>query len=53
MKIEWKKVTWYSTVLAIILYLGTFFIAFYLGQRWEQANVIINQNRCRKPTTKT
>jgi membrane-bound inhibitor of C-type lysozyme len=43
MKIEWKKVTWYSTVLAIILYLATFFIAFYLGQRWEQAKVIINQ----------
>lgn len=31
MKIEFNKVTWYSIALAIVLYVGTFFIAFGLG----------------------
>lgn len=33
MKIQWNKVTWYSMMLAIVLYVGVFCIAFYLGQR--------------------
>ncbi len=31
MKIQFNKVTWYSCLLAIIIYVGTFGIAFYLG----------------------
>lgn len=31
MNIEWNKVTWYSKVLAVVLFLLTFYIAFRLG----------------------
>ncbi len=31
MKIEFNKVTWYSIALAIVLYVGTFILAFGLG----------------------
>ena len=33
MKIEYNKVTWYSALIAVILYIGTYFIAFSLGQQ--------------------
>ena len=33
MKIEWNKVTSLSRILAIIIYGGTFGLAFYLGQQ--------------------
>jgi len=32
MKIEWNKVTWYSKLLAVILFLLTFYIGFKFGQ---------------------
>ncbi len=35
MKIEWKKVTWYSQVAAIIIFAAVFFLGFYFGQRSE------------------
>lgn len=31
MKVEFNKVTWYSIALAIVLYVGTFVLAFALG----------------------
>jgi hypothetical protein len=31
MNIEWNKVTWYSKIIAVILFVGTFFIGFWLG----------------------
>ncbi len=31
MSIEWNKVTWYSKILAVILFVGTFFLGFWLG----------------------
>jgi hypothetical protein len=31
MKIIWNEVTWYSKLIAVILFLATFFVAFYLG----------------------
>ncbi|MFA5013045.1 MAG: MliC family protein [Candidatus Paceibacterota bacterium] len=43
MKIEWNKVTWYSRVAAIIIYVGTFALAFYLGQWCGASKAIINQ----------
>jgi hypothetical protein len=32
MKIEWNKVTWYSKLLAVILFVLTFYIGFGLGK---------------------
>jgi membrane-bound inhibitor of C-type lysozyme len=43
MKIEYNKVTWYSKLLAIIIYIATFFLAYCLGQKYEQANLIIKE----------
>lgn len=43
MKIEWDKPTKYSMVMAIIIYIATFWLAFYLGLRWGEANAIIDQ----------
>jgi hypothetical protein len=33
MAIQWNKVTWYSKILAIILFVSTFYVGFYLGQK--------------------
>jgi membrane-bound inhibitor of C-type lysozyme len=38
MKIEWNKVTWYSKLIAVILFVLTFYIAFNLGK--ESAEII-------------
>jgi membrane-bound inhibitor of C-type lysozyme len=43
MKIEFNKVTWYSKVLAIIVYIGTLFLGFWLGQKYESLNCIVNE----------
>ena len=32
MKIQWNKVTWYSKLLAIIIFVATFFVGFILGK---------------------
>ncbi len=39
MTIEWNKVTWYSKVLSVIVFLATFGIAFWLGVQWGQAQI--------------
>lgn len=31
MKIEWNKVTWYSKLAAVVLFVGVFFLGFWLG----------------------
>ncbi len=31
MKIEMKRVTWYSQIIAIVVYVGTFYVAYQLG----------------------
>ncbi len=31
MKIEWNKVTWYSKLVAVILFVGTLILGFYMG----------------------
>lgn len=33
MKIEFNKVTWYSSLLAVILFVSTFFVGFIIGER--------------------
>lgn len=40
-KIELNKVTWYSKLLAIIIYVATLFLGFFLGMRYENAKAII------------
>ncbi|HUY62632.1 MAG TPA: hypothetical protein VMV50_02495 [Candidatus Paceibacterota bacterium] len=37
--IEWNRVTWYSKLIAVIVFVGTFVIAFDLGVQWEQIQV--------------
>ena len=36
MKIEWNKVTWYSSLFAVILYLAVFYIGFYFGTEYAK-----------------
>lgn len=38
-KIEWNKVTWYSKLVAVIVFLATFLVAFNLGILWEKTNI--------------
>ena len=35
MSIEWKRVTWYSQIVAIILFVLVFIFGFYIGRRYE------------------
>lgn len=35
MKIKFNKVTWYSQIAAIIVFVGVFFLGFYLGGKFE------------------
>ncbi len=35
MKIEWNRVTWYSKLMAVIVFLATFALAFKLGMAYE------------------
>lgn len=37
MEIEWNTVTWYSKLIAVVLYVGTFFIAYSMGVMMERA----------------
>lgn len=39
MTIEWNRVTWYSWAAALIIFVGTFALAFCLGIRWEKAQI--------------
>ena len=43
MKIHWNKVTWYSKLLALILFVALPFIGFCLGVRYGKALVTIEQ----------
>ncbi len=36
MKIEWKKVTWYSKAAALVLFVGLPFLGFWLGTRYGE-----------------
>jgi len=37
MKIQWNKVTWYSKLIAVVLFIAVFFLGFYLGREYEEA----------------
>jgi membrane-bound inhibitor of C-type lysozyme len=34
-KIEWNKVTWYSKLIAVLVFLATFYIAFNIGREYQ------------------
>jgi membrane-bound inhibitor of C-type lysozyme len=34
-KIEWNRVTWYSKLLAVFVFLGTFYVAFTIGREYQ------------------
>jgi len=42
MTIQWNKVTWYSKLLAVILFVLTFYVAFSLGASWGENKTKIN-----------
>lgn len=45
-KIEWNRVTWYSKLIAVILFVATFYIAFMFGkqaQRIDDQQVVSTQ----------
>lgn len=42
MKVEWNKVTWYSKIIALILFVSLPFIGFYFGTVYQQATAINN-----------
>ena len=37
--IQWNKVTWYSKLIAVVVFVATFIIAFNLGIYWEQVHM--------------
>jgi hypothetical protein len=39
MGIEWNRVTWYSKLAAVVVFLATFVIAFNLGMMYEQVRI--------------
>jgi hypothetical protein len=45
MKIQWNKVTWYSKLIAVILFVGVFFLGLWLGNSYPRTvNVSENTN---------
>jgi hypothetical protein len=42
--IVWNKVTWYSKLCAVILFLAVLALGFYLGQQYEEVQVMKAQN---------
>ena len=37
MKIKWNRVTWYSQIIAIVLFVGVFFLGLNLGAQYNEA----------------
>jgi hypothetical protein len=38
--IEWRRVTWYSQAIAVILFVAVFALGFYLGRQYQAASVL-------------
>lgn len=43
-KIEWNKVTWYSKILALALFVALPFIGFYYGTRYGETVALVNNS---------
>lgn len=39
-KIKWNEVTWYSNVIAIVVFIGVFFLGMLVGQKYERSQLI-------------
>lgn len=39
-KIEWNKVTWYSKLLAVLLFFIVLLIGFYLGSEFQKLQIV-------------
>jgi hypothetical protein len=37
MRIQWNKVTWYSKLIAVAVFVGTFWLGFHIGMVWQAA----------------
>lgn len=51
MAIEWRRVTWYSQLAAIILFLAVFALGFKLGERSERGakeSVVVGGHRSKQ-----
>jgi hypothetical protein len=42
MTIEWNKVTWYSKILAVVLFVAVFFTGFILGSQYSSTSTLYN-----------
>jgi membrane-bound inhibitor of C-type lysozyme len=52
MKIQYDKVTWYSKILALLVYIATLFIGFFLGMRYESLKTIVSDYEKQSETIK-
>ncbi|MBU6390263.1 hypothetical protein KGQ31_01810 [Patescibacteria group bacterium] len=43
MAIEWNKVTWYSKLLAVIVFLATLCLGFYIGVQYGEYRDVLSQ----------
>jgi hypothetical protein len=43
--IRWNKVTWYSQAIAIILFVGVFFLGYYIGRSCGTTDAQQNQTQ--------
>mgnify|MGYP001560749866 CR=1 FL=1 len=53
MTIEWNEVTWYSKLLALVLFVALPFIGFYFGVKYEKAKEAVNQTNVSSTKTIT
>ncbi len=51
--IEWNKVTWYSKLLSVAVFVATFLIAFDLGAISEQAHIAAGITALQSPIVST
>jgi hypothetical protein len=42
MSIKWNKVTWYSKIVAVIVFVATFCVGFCLGYIWGRNSTLVN-----------
>ena len=53
MKIEWNKVTWYSKLLALVIFVALPFIGFYYGAQYGKTVAAIGQTSTSSVTAQT
>jgi len=50
MSIEWNKVTWYSKILAVVLFVAVFWIGFHLGSFSKSTDKVTPKETATVPT---